>query len=127
MLHFLGKPIAICAAAILFGVITSGSSLAQGKSPGVVPPGAGPPSTSGGVGTATPSASQSSDLQAGISSSNASGGSAAGVDGKLQSLYSVPLTDTWSLQMGVGLDAEAQSRSNPTGDINGRVGLGFKF
>jgi hypothetical protein len=129
MLPFLGKPIAICAAAILFGVITSGSSLAQGKSPGVVPPGAGPPSTSGSgpVGTPTPSASQSSDLQASVSSSTASGGSAAGVDGKLQSLYSVPLTDTWSLQMGVGLDAEAQSRSNPTGDINGRVGLGFKF
>jgi hypothetical protein len=29
--------------------------------------------------------------------------------------------------MGVGLDAEQQSRSNPAGDLNGRVGLGFKF
>jgi hypothetical protein len=120
---------------MLLGVIASGSSLAQGKSQSVVPSGAGLPSTSGSpttsasaaAGIPTSGSSPSSELQAGAQSSNATSGSAVGVDSKLQSLYSVPLKDSWSLQMGVGLDAEQQSRSNPTGDINGRVGLGFKF
>jgi hypothetical protein len=129
MLHLLGTPRALCFAAILLGVIASGNSLAQGKSQSVIPSGAGLPSTSGSAaaGIPTTGSSASSELQAGVQSSNAISGSAVGVDGKLQSLYSVPLKDSWSLQMGVGLDSEQQSRSNATGDINGRVGLGFKF
>ena len=116
MLHYLGRVLTFCAAAILLSVIASGSSLAQGKSQGVGPQGAGPQSTSGSgaISIPTPGA-------------NANGGSAVGVDGELQSSYSLPLKDNWSLQMGVGLDAEQQSRSNPAGDLNGRVGLGFKF
>ena len=103
-------------AAILLTFIACGGSLAQGKSQGVGQQGAGPPNTSGSgaISIPTPGA-------------NASSGSAVGVDGELQSSYSLPLKDSWSLQMGVGLDAEQQSRSNPAGDLNGRVGLGFKF
>ena len=116
MLHFLERPLTFCTAAILLSVIASGGSLAQGKSQGVGPQGAGPPTMSGGGAASIPTLG-----------SNSSGGSAVGIDGELQSLYSVPLKDNWSLQMGVGVDAEQQSRSSPTGDINGRVGLGFKF
>ena len=40
---------------------------------------------------------------------------------------SIPLKDAWSLQMGVTIDPEQQSRANGAGDVNGRVGFGFKF
>jgi hypothetical protein len=129
MLGFSGRPIIVCSAALVLCLFATGSSWAQGKSSGVIPPGAGAPSTSGAgaANTTTPSTSQSSEPQAGVQLPNGSNGAAVGVDGQLQTLYSLPLKDAWSLQLGAGVDPEQQSRSNPTGDINGRVGLGFKF
>jgi hypothetical protein len=121
MLHFPRKPIIVCSAALVTCLLASGSSLGQGKSAGATPPGAGAPA----AGAATPSPSPSSELQAGMQSPTGNNGGAVGLDG--QTLYSLPLKDAWSLQLGAGVESEQQSRSNPAGEISGRVGLGLKF
>lgn len=127
MLHLPRKPIIVFSAALAIYLLASGSSLAQGKSAGAIPAGVGAPSTSavGAASATTPSASQSFEPQAGMQSPNGNVGGAVGLDG--QTLYSLPLKDAWSLQLGGGVDPEQQSRSNPAGDINGRVGLKLKF
>ena len=121
MLDFPGKPVIVCSAVLLLSLIVTASSLADPRSARPTPP--GQDTSSGTTNSTTPGASQSSDPQASQASSGGSG-SWTGGDGRLET--SIPLKDAWSLELGAGIDSEEQSRSN-SGDINGRVGLGFKF
>jgi hypothetical protein len=124
MLDFPGKPIIVGCAALVLSLTGNVSSLADGRGRAL---GVDPSTTS----TTTPGSSQSSDPQASqtgaqlSSGGNGVSGSRAGGDGEL--LTDIPLKDAWSLQLGVTIDPEQQSRSNGNGDINGRVGLGFRF
>jgi hypothetical protein len=121
MLDFLENLVIVCFAALVVYLIADGSSLAEGKSART--------DTSSGATTNTPSNSpQSGDSQAGTQSSSGISGSWAGGDQQLGT--SIQLKDTWSLQFGGGVDFEqqqSQSRSNPAGDVNGRVGVGLRF
>jgi len=126
MLDFPGKPVIVCSAVLLLSLIATASSLADPRSARPTPPGQDTSSgatTSGATTNTTPGSSQSSDPQASQPSSGGSG-SWTGGDGRLET--SIPLKDAWSLELGAGIDSEEQSRSN-SGDINGRVGLGFRF
>lgn len=114
MRYFPGKLIIICSAVLVLSVIANGS-LAEPKSGRSTPAGGDTSASTGATGNTMPSSPQSSD---------GSNGSWAGGDGQLET--SIRLKDTWSLELGVGVDPEQQS-SSPTGDINGRVGFGFRF
>jgi len=121
MIDFPGKPVVVCCAALVFSLVANASSLADPRSVRPTPP--GQDSSSGATNNTTPS-----DPQAGAQSSNGGNSgstSRAGGDGEL--LTDIPLKDAWSLQFGVTVDPEQQSRPNGAGDINGRVGLGFRF
>jgi len=121
MLDFLGKPVIVCSAALVLSLIATASSLADPRSARPTPP--GQDTSSGTTNNTTPGSSQSSEPQASQASGGGSG-SWTGGDGRLET--SIPLKDAWSLELGAGIDSEEQSRSN-SGDINGRVGLGFRF
>jgi len=118
MLDFPGKAVIVGSAALVLSLIAAPSLLADPRLTRPTPP--GQDTSSGATNNATPGSSQSSEPQA----SNGGSGSWTGGDGRLET--SIPLKDTWSLELGAGLDPEQQSRSN-SGDVNGRVGLGFRF
>ena len=69
------------------------------------------------------------DLDLGNQSSYASGfeGGSVGTHGDIGARYSKPVGDSTVLQFDAGVDFEQQTSSNPAGDVNGRVGLGFQF
>jgi hypothetical protein len=121
MLDFPGKPVIVCSAALLLSLIASASSLADPRSARPTPP--GQDTSSGTTNNTTPGSPQTSEPQA-SQASNGGNGSWTGGDGRLET--SIPLKDAWSLELGAGIDSEQQSRSN-SGDVNGRVGFGFRF
>jgi hypothetical protein len=125
MLDFLGRLVIVCFAALVVRLIANGSSLAESKAARTT---TSADTSSGSTNNATPGSPQSSDSQAGTQSSSGINGSWAGGDQQLGT--SIQLKDTWSLQFGGGVDFEqqqSQSRSNPAGDVNGRVGVGLRF
>jgi len=119
-----GRLIIVCFASLVLSLIANRSALADGKGKAL---GADPSTTS----TTTPGPSPSSDPQpsqpATQLSNGSYGGSSSRTGGDGELLTDIPLKDAWSLQLGVTVDPEQQSRSNGSGDINGRVGLGFRF
>jgi len=114
------KPVIVCSAALLLSLIANASSFADPRSTRPTPPGQDP--SSGPTNNTTPGSPQTSEPLA--PQSNSGNGSWTGGDGRLET--SIPLKDAWSLEIGAGIDSEQQSRSN-SGDVNGRVGLGFRF
>src|SRR5215468_7241888 len=118
MLDFPGKPVIVCSAALLLSLIASASSLADPRSARPTPP--GQDTSSGATTNTTPGSPQTSEPQASIGGNS----SWTGGDGRLET--SIPLTGAWSLELEAGVDPEQQSRSN-SGDVNGRVGFGFRF
>jgi|SRR5215813_10483630 len=126
MLDFPGKPVIVCSAVLLLSLVATASSLADPRSARPTPP--GQDTSSGATTNTTPGSPQTSEPQASIggNSSTASAGNSSwtGGDGRLET--SIPLNGAWSLELGGGIDSEQQSRSN-SGDVNGRVGFGFRF
>jgi hypothetical protein len=121
MLDIHGRLVSACSAALVLSLVGSSSALADPRSGRSTPPGQ---DTTASTGTT----SSTTDTQTGTGTPSTSGGNSswAGGDGQLET--SIPLKDAWSLQMGITVDPEQQSRSNGgTSDINGRVGLGFRF
>ena len=115
------KPVIVCSAALLLSLIANASTLADPRSARPTPPGQDP--SSGPTSSTAPGSPQTSEPQA-SQAPNSGNGSWTGGDGRLET--SIPLKDAWSLEFGAGIDPEQQSRSN-SGDVNGRVGLGFRF
>jgi len=109
MLDLPGKPPMVCSVALLHSLIANAGSLADPRSTRPIPP--GQDASSGG--TTTPGSSQRSTARFYWGQ-------------QLLGWWGNSWTG-WSLELGVGIDPEQQSRSNPAGDVNGRVGFGVKF
>ena len=108
-------------------VIAIGVAHAQGKSGrGSGGPAGGPPQ-SAGVGPGSASANLGSDIDRQADESGDLGLGTAGTHGQLGTSYSTPIGDSMFLQLYGGVDLDQQTSTDPAGDANGRVGLGWKF
>lgn len=113
-------------------VIASGVSHAQGKSGRGNAPAGGPPQSAGlgpasGGGPGSASTNLSSDIDGHADESGDLGFGTAGTHGQLGTSYSTPIGDSMFLQLYGGVDFDQQTSTDPAGDANGRVGLGWKF
>ena len=107
-------------------VIASGVAHAQGKSGRGNGPAGGPPqSSSGGPGSASANLGSALDGQA--DESGDLGFGTVGTHGQLGTSYSTAIGDSMFLQLYGGVDFDQQTSTDPAGDLNSRVGLGWKF
>ena len=115
-----------CALAIALSVIATGAADAQGKSGQGNGRAVGSPHSSG-FGPSSASANSGSALDGQVDESGDLGFGTAGTHGQLGTSHSTPIGDSMFLQLYGGVDFDQQTSTDPAGDLNSRVGLGWKF
>ncbi len=112
-----------CFLAIAFAAGTLAQACAQGKS--AASNGQGGGSLNAHLGSDASSTASSSDSQP--SGTMDLGTGTVGTYGQLGASHSIDLGDSMSLQLNGGADFDQQSKTDPGGALNGRVGLGWKY
>jgi hypothetical protein len=115
-----------CAFVIAVSLITTGIAHAQGKSGQGKGRAVGNPHSSGPA-SRSASANSSSPSDGRTDEGSDLGFGSASTHGQLGTGYSTPMGDSMFLQFYGGVDLDRQTSTDPAGDVNGRVGLGWKF
>lgn len=131
MLGNLGRQLLVYwAVALLSTALAVEGAMAQGRS------GRSPGTNAGGANSGRSDNGGQRDTQSNQSVKGATDAATAPLNalesgpggyGDVRAYRTIPLKDSWNLQLDAGVDMGQQTTSKPAGDVNGRLGLGLRF